>query len=221
MKGLTYLLFIITTTTTTAVGQRKIALSLQVAPIYGHDDSQIRTGGLPNQPPATQITAASNGLSYSVGLSLRYAFTPRWSLTSGLWATHTLTAKTNFVQDGVPYTFQYGYNHPLSHAYKAPLLVNYQVTTHRLSPYVSLGATFNFRATSYVDLSGSGEYVALKVGKPVVVIPYVGLGLVYQLSPHWSVLAQPAFQYNLQARPSYDYYHSYQVSWQTQVMYRF
>ncbi|MBN8824540.1 MULTISPECIES: outer membrane beta-barrel protein [unclassified Spirosoma] len=220
MKTLTFLLFMVGVAP--AFAQGKWALSVHLAPTYTHNDSKITAGGGLNPPlPVSEFVIKSNGLSYSLGVSARYAFSPKWSVTTGIWASHIATSKTDLVQDGIPYTIRYTYNHPFSNFYSAPLLINYQVSTKRLSPYISLGTTFGFRRKSYVDLTGNGDYVAVKIGKPVVVTPLVGVGVLYNLTEHMTLIAQPTIQYDVESHSNYDYYHAYSLSLQTQLMYRF
>ncbi|GAB4027919.1 hypothetical protein [Spirosoma gilvum] len=216
MKTLLFLFFIVGVAP--AFAQSRFAVSAQLAPVYAHADSKITAGG---GAPVSEFIINSNGLSYSLGINARYAFSPKWSITTGIWATHVATSKQDVVQDGNSYTVRYEYNHPFSNFYKAPLLINYQSSTKRLSPYFSLGATFDFRGTSYVDLSGNGEYTAVKFGKAVVVTPLVGIGALYNLTKHTALIVQPTLQYDIESRPAYTYYHSYQVSLQAQLLYRF
>jgi hypothetical protein len=221
MKTLTFLLVI--GSMATAFGQHKFALSVQLAPIYTHADSKVifPFADPSTQLPTTEFRAVSNGLSYSLGVAARYAFSPKWSIGTGIWATHSAVGKSDFLQNGIPYTVRYQYNHPFNNFYKAPLLINYQSSTKRLSPYFSAGATFDFRGTSYVDINGNGELVPAKFGKAVVITPLLGVGVIYGLTEHLSLIAQPTIQYNIESHPSYSYFHAYQISLQTQLMYKF
>lgn len=134
---------------TTVFGQHKFALSIQLAPIYTHADAKI-SFPLANQSPTDELIAVSNGLKYSLGVTTRYAFSPKWSIGAGIWATHSAVGKEVYMQNGIPTTIRYQYKHPFTNLYKAPLLINYQSSTNRLSPYFSAGVTFDFRGTSYL-----------------------------------------------------------------------
>ena len=207
----------------TVFGQHKFALSIQLAPIYTHADSKVifPFADPATQFPTTEFSAVSNGLNYSLGVAARYAFSPKWSVGTGIWATHSAVGKSDYLQNGIPFTVRYQYNHPFTNLYKVPLLINYQSSTKRLSPYFSAGATFDFRGTSYVDLNGNGELTPIKFGKAMVITPLLGVGVIYDLSDRMSLIVQPTIQYNVESHPSYSYYHSYQLSLQTQLMYRF
>lgn len=204
-------------------GQTKFALSINLAPIYSHTDNNS-TLPLPDpntQLPTTVITASSHGLSYMLGLSARCSFSPKWSASTGIWATHSLSGITHFDINGISAQIPYHYSHPLTNAYKLPLLVNYQSSAKRLSPYFTLGASLDFRSVSYVDLEGNGEEVPVKFGKALTIMPLVGIGAIYQLNSHILIVAQPTIQYNVQSHPTYSYYHSYQIGLQMQLMHQF
>ncbi len=49
----------------------------------------------------------------------------------------------------------------------------------------------------------------------------IGAGIAYRFSDHLSLVAQPTLQYNIRPKPSYVYYHDYQLSLQTQLLYSF
>lgn len=206
-----------------AFSQPKLSLSLQLAPTYAHGDSRV-IFPFPDQAtqlPTTELISVSNGLTYSVGVAARYGLTAKWSVSTGLWATHTVLTKADYSQNGIQFTIRYQYNHPFTNLYRAPLLIHYQSSTKRLSPYFSIGATFDFRGITYVDLSGNGELIPVKFGKALVVTPLVGAGLRYSLNKHLSLIAQPTLQYSVDPHPTYSYFHFYQLSLQTQLMYSF
>lgn len=204
-------------------GQTKFALSLNVAPIYTHTDykSILPFPDQNTQSPTTVVTVASHGLNYMLGLLARYSFSPKWSASTGIWATHGLSGTTHFDINGIAAQIPYRYNHPLTNAYKVPLLVNYQSSTDRLSPYFTIGTSLDFRSVSYVDLEGNGEEVPVKFGKALLITPLVGIGAIYQLKSHLSIVAQPTIQYNVQSHPTYSYYHSYRIGLLMQIMHQF
>ncbi|MCX6218532.1 hypothetical protein [Spirosoma sp.] len=199
-------------------GQSKFSVSVNLAPVYTHTDFSLPVP-LPNSPVVlTEYAGRAYGLHYSVGLMGWYHFSSKWSASAGIWATHQAIGKTNITYNGVASSTTYQYNHPFNNYYKVPVQINYQPAQKKLSPYFSAGVSFDLRGTSYVDLFGDGTYTAVKFGKPVVVTPLVGVGLIYQLTNRLSLLTQPTFQYDLQARPANNYYHAYQVSLQTQLI---
>lgn len=205
------------------LGQNRFSLSVQVAPVYAYSDSKF-IFPFPDpitQLPTTEVTTVSNVLNYSLGIAVGYAFSSKWSIASGVWATHSAIGKGDFSENGVRGTMRYQYSHPFTNSYKVPLLINFKSSTKRLSPYFSAGATFDFRGISYVDLEGNGTYVPVKFGKALIVRPLIGAGVLYGLTEHMSLIVQPTIQYDLEPHPGYSYYHAYQLGLQTQLMYRF
>jgi hypothetical protein len=203
-------------------GQSKFSLSLNLAPVYGHSASE-QTLPIPDpntQSATTDYGIRSHGIGYSFGLTGRYAFTTKWSASAGIWATSSIFSTADISFNGTQYSIDFQNHHPYSYAYKIPLLLNYQSSRKRLSPYFSAGASLDFRAKSYVDL-GNGQEVAIKVGKPLVASLLLGAGIIYRLSRQLSLVAQPTIHYTVEPRPTYSYYRGYQLSLQTQLMYHF
>ncbi|QHV99410.1 PorT family protein [Spirosoma endbachense] len=219
--GITGFLFLGTINST--FGQTKFALSINLAPIYTHTDynSTLPFPDSNTQSPTTVVTSSSHGLNYMLGLSARYNFSPKWSASTGIWATHGLSGTTHFDINGISAQLPYRYSHPFTNAYKVPLLVNYESSTKRLSPYFSMGASLDFRSVSYVELEGNGQEVPVKFGKALIITPIIGVGAIYQLNNHLLIVAQPTIQYNVQSHPTYAYYHSYQIGLQMQLMHQF
>ncbi|GAB4018535.1 hypothetical protein GCM10028773_18520 [Spirosoma koreense] len=148
-----------------------------------------------------------------------YFFSSNWSASAGIWATQFISIKGNITVDGDNTVIDYSNKHPFEYAYRIPVLLNYQSSGKRLSPYFSAGASADFRAKSYVDVGGTE--VAVNIGKAVTVTPMLGVGAIYQLKQHLALVVQPMAQYNMQAHPTYTYYHGYQLSLRAQLMYRF
>lgn len=148
-------------------GQTNFALSINLAPIYAHTDynSTLPFPDANTQSPTTVVTSSSHGINYMLGLSARYSFSPKWSASTGIWATHGLSGTTHFDVNGISALIPYHYSHPLTNAYKVPLWVNFQSSTKRLSPYFSMGASLDFRSVSYVDLNGMERKYPLNLGK--------------------------------------------------------
>ena len=181
-------------------GQGKFALSASVTPYYQHTNSKTNiflpdlSGGT---PIAVDETYRQNGQGYAVGLMARYALTAYWSISSGIlcnyttYKTPTITTRPDYTMVNIP-QFITGKSH--KHNYQIPLLVNYQSSTKRLSPYLSAGALFSFRGTSFIDV-GTGVETPVVFGKALGISPVVGIGGIYQLNNHLSLIAQPSFTY--------------------------
>lgn len=205
-----------------SLGQRKFSLSVSMAPIYGHSDAKlvVPIADPATQSPSTEVVTNAHSVGYSFGLMGRYDFSEKWSVSTGLWATNSLTSTIDASENGSPSTLTYTNRHPLTFVYKIPLLINYRPLTTRLSPYLSAGASGDIRSKSYVIL-GNGEEIPVSFGKAMVVTPLLGLGGSYRFNDRLSLIVQPTIQYDVQSRPSYEYFHIYQLSLQTQLMYHF
>ncbi|QDK80905.1 outer membrane beta-barrel protein [Spirosoma sp. KCTC 42546] len=205
-----------------AFGQRKFSLAVSLGYSQSHSDykSIVPIPDPITQLSPTELVASSNGKGYGFGLLVRYAFSPKWSVNAGIAAGQSLSAKGYFSQNGTRISVNYTNTHRNEFAYSIPVQINYQSSTKRLSPYFSVGASLGFRAKSYVDL-GNGQEVAVKFGEPVTITPGVGVGVIYRLNEHYSLLVQPGFSYNVQAHPTYVYYHAYSVGLSTQLLYTF
>jgi hypothetical protein len=207
---------------TPGLGQSRWAVSINLAPIYACADYKrvlpFPSVNLPG-PTATELISKTHSWGYLLGLMGQYRFSANWSASAGIWATQINTSKGTFTTDGYPVAVSYSNTHPFNYAYQVPLMVNYQSANKRLSPYVSAGVSANFRATSYYNLSG-GE-IAIKLGPPVIFTPILGIGAIYHLNEQVSLVLQPMIQYDVRVRPTYVYYHSFPISLQTQLIYRF
>lgn len=203
-----------------AAGQNRFSVAVSAAPLYGHSDYKIITPYVVNasgQLTTSELSTRSHSVGYSFGLLVRYTFSPKWSVTSGIWATQFVTTKGIFSIDGLETDLSTTNKHPFVYAYKVPLLINYKMSTRRLSPYFSAGATLDFRARSYIDLNG--QEVAVKFGKAVTINPILSLGAIYQVNNRLSVAAQPTVQYNIQDHSGYTTYHNYLLSLQLQLLF--
>ena len=202
-------------------GQSRFSVSFNLAPIYGHTDFKS-IAPIPDpdtQSPTTEIVSNQRGVGYWFGLMGRYEFSPKWSASVGIRAGHGLSTTGYISLGSINIPLHYQYSHPFQNAYAIPLLLNYQSSTKRLSPYFSAGVTLNFRSASYVDING--EEVPVKFGKAITITPLAGAGIIYRLTQKLSLIAQPTIQYNVQSHPTYAYYHSYGLSLQTQLLYHF
>ncbi|QMW04556.1 hypothetical protein [Spirosoma foliorum] len=225
MKSLSYTiltLMLIIGSHLPSLGQRKFSLSVSVAPTYSHSDAKlvVPIADPATQLPSTEVVTKAHSVGYSFGVMGRYDFSAKWSVSTGLWVTHSLSSSIDVNENGSSFTLTYPYSHPFTFAYKIPLLINYRPLTTRLSPYLSAGATGDIRSKTYAIL-GDGQEIPVSFGKAMVVTPLLGLGGSYRFNDRISLIVQPTIQYDVQSRPSYEYSHTYQLSLQTQLMYHF
>jgi len=154
----------------------------------------------------TQTLASGHDVVSSVGLTVRYHFTPQWDVSlGGLYYRDTNHAKTPKSPYGefAPFT---------SKGWQVPVMVNYRLTEHRLSPYFSTGAVFTKSNTF--------------TGRPLTTDGVVGVGLNYRVDSGLSILLQPTASYSFyrpasDASFSFTEYSSYSLGIQTQLVWRF
>lgn len=164
--------------------------SYQLHSVYNGSDTQV----------------SGYDIASSAGLTARYHFTPNWDMSVGLlynWNSSRLTSPI------IPQ----GENRPFpSEAIQLPVLVNYRLTDHRLSPYVSAGAFF-VRSKTFTEA-------------PIKVNGVVGIGFDYRFHSGLSLLVQPTASYLFyklanDALLQFTKYSSYSVGVQTQLIWHF
>lgn len=203
-------------------GQSRFSLSLNIAPVYTRAASQaILPISIDPAYPTTEIISRTRSLGYSFGLMGHYSFSSKWSASLGVWATSFPTIKGNFSMNGADEAVTFHTNHPFNYGYRIPVLLNYQASSKRISPYFSIGTSVNFRQTSYALVNG--QEIPVKAGKAITSGPLiVGAGAIFQLKAPLSLLIQPMLEHSVKAKPSnFIYSRSYTLSVQAQMRYRF
>ena len=204
--------------TTSAVAQSRFSFGVTAAPVLSHSSSRFSVN-LPDQngqinQQIFDVRGTSGG--YNVGVPVQYNLTPQWSISSGVWFSQFRSSGTYPFGNGpIP-------SRIISSSYKVPLLVNYRLTTRRLSPYFSIGAVGSFRGTTlYKPEAGSGvDAVKLTFGsKAVILQPLIGAGVAYRINPHWSLTAQPLLIWRFKPSSNYERFVAYQVNGQVQLLY--
>ena len=203
-----------------AFGQRTISVQATVAPtlvrtnynrtyLYPESDGQIVEPIL--------LVGTVNTIGYSAGVTAHYTYTPGWSVAAGVWYSQVSLRQARPVAAGKGTTAVRG------RTVRLPLLLNYQSSTRRLSPYFSLGLLLDFPMTSRVVVTRSGQptqHLRLISDKGPVFQPMLGAGGRYQLSHRCAVTVQPVWSYNLgRFGGSQTYTSSYEVSVLTQLTY--
>lgn len=216
-------LSLLTASVAPAFAQSRFSVGITAAPVLNHNRTNV-TFKVPTgtgQLMDTTFAYRSSIGGFSVGLSVQYAFTSRWSLSTGVWLTQLRTTQ--------PFPFTSG-NVParlISSSYQIPLLLNYRLANRRLSPYVTVGALGYFGGkTTYKPVEGSGfQKTSVKFGQALNVQAVVGAGVAYQLKPRWSLTVQPLliwrFPPERKSGTRYNQYVSYQIQGQVQLAYSF
>jgi hypothetical protein len=203
------------------LGQGKFSLSLSGAPNYGYTSTHFSStfpminGGMPLDIRIRQTTQI-----YTVGLMARYAISNQFSIATGIWRNYSSyqlpTITTIPDQAANPNDPQIIGTASHKRNYQLPVLVNFQSSAKRLSPYFSVGGLVDFPAVTVFENGSTGK----TPNQNIRVFPTIGAGIIYQLNDQFSLVAQPTFTYIL---PSVTYidYQNYQLGLQLQLMYRF
>jgi hypothetical protein len=201
--------------------QGKFSLSISGAPTYSYLKAE-QTILLPDYSNGNIIpvdfSSRTTGRGYTIGLMGRYSFRRKWSVSTGAWMNYNRTDVPS-VETNTP-----GVNLTVGQTrgrnVQVPVLVNFQSSTRRLSPYFSAGALLSFRSANYLNV-GNDQEIRIKTGKhDVTIVPTVGVGVIYRMSNHLSLAVQPTFNYYL-PQGTYSSYFSGQASLQTQLFYTF
>lgn len=191
----------------TVFSQSKFSFSATVAPFYAHNKTTVK---LPNDsgfdPNLGGVwTSKSSPKGYWVGLNGRYSFSKKWSASTGLWFSQSRLKNSN--------------SSSRSHHFAIPVMVNFQPSERKLSPYFSAGALWNFASTSHATIKDIGN-VVFKSGKGDIsrLLPTVGAGVIYHFAPHFSLIGQPTFGYEI-PHSGIDS-HAYQLGFNMQLMFK-
>ena len=156
---------------------------------------------------------------YTAGLTVQYHYAPGWSVESGLWYQHLTTRQAR------PATAGEGQTTLRSRTVRIPLLLNYRLTTKRLSPYFSLGTLVDFPIPSRVIVTSPDQprqNLRLRTDRGPVFHLTLGAGVQYQIDRRCALLVQPMYAYNLgRFGGSRTYNPAYELSLRTQVAYSF
>jgi hypothetical protein len=201
--------------------QDKFSLSISGAPAYSYSNIRqnfiIVPGDGSEAIVLPDFATKTKGYSYTVGVMGKYEFVPRWSVATGVWMSYNRTNPPN-LPPYVPADLLVGQSHQRN--VQIPMLVNFQSSTRRLSPYFSAGALLSFRSPTYLNI-GNGQEIRLIIDKhSVAVVPTIGVGAIYRMSNHLSLSVQPTFNYYL-PQGTYSSYFSGRASLQTQLFYTF
>lgn len=154
----------------------------------------------------TQTSASGHGVSSSVGLTVRYYFTPHWDISAG---TFYYRNADHIESPSGPYG---EYTPFISKGWQMPILMNHRLTDSRLSPYFSVGAI----------LAKSKTFTE----RPITTDGVIGIGLDYRINSGVSILIQPTASYSFY-RPASDafytfsQYTSYSFGVQTHLIWHF
>lgn len=151
------------------------------------------------------------------GASVQYTYAPGWSVSTGVWYRQLAVRQTRFQSEGTT-TIR-------SRTVRVPVLLTFQSSPKRLSPYFSLG--------TLVDIPMSSRVIVRRTDQPTQRLwldtepgPYfhllAGAGARYQLTKRYALVAQPMLTYNLGRFGGIRTHNpSFEFGLQTQVSYTF
>ena len=204
-----------------AFGQRTISVSATVAPtlvrtnynrtfLYPDSDGQV--------VEPIFLAGTTHAVGYSAGLTAYYTYGPGWSVAAGIWYGQAALRQARPVAGD-------GTTAIRSRALRLPLLLNYQPSTRRLSPYFSLGLLLDFSLASRVVVTRPGlptQRLRLRTEAGPVFKPTLGAGGRYRLNNRFALIVQPVWVYTLGRFGGEQTTNlSYEVSVLTQVTYQF
>ena len=207
---------------TVAFGQRTVSISATVAPtlvrtnynrtyLYPDSDGQI--------VEPIFLIGTVNAFGYLAGLGAHYTYAPGWSVAVGVWYSQASMRQVRPAAAGE------GTTAVRNRTVRIPLLLSYQSSTQRLSPYFSLGLLLDFPFASRVVVTRSGQptqRLRLTTDSGPVFQPLLGAGGRYQLGHRCALIVQPTWAYNLgRFGGARTYNSSYEVGVLTQVNYSF
>jgi hypothetical protein len=203
MKNLITFWGLFFTLITPVLAQNRFSIAPTLGFIFGHDEYQLQR--LSND--FMHHSATNKGLS--VGVTGRYYVSPKLDVSIGL-ALNVLTVNAQ-QQYNQPYKTM-GVKMNTGYA-QVPVLVNYRLLSKRLSPYVSVGASFS-------------NYNHIAIREAINTSALIGIGVDYRLGSKLSLLVQPTGSYLLKQPPNDLYntfspYYSYLLGLQTQLIWRF
>ena len=207
---------------TVAFGQRTFSISPMAAPtlvrtnynrmyLYPDSDGQI--------VEPIFLVGTPSAFGYATGLMGQYTYAPGWSVAAGIWYSQATLRLARPAASGE------GTTAIRSRTVRIPLLLNYQPSTRRLSPYFSLGLLLDFPAASRVVVTRVGQptqRLRLTADAGPVFQLMLGAGGRYRINRRWALIVQPVWAYNLgRFGGAQTYNSSYEVSILTHTTYSF
>ncbi|MDB5240505.1 MAG: hypothetical protein JWP57_1130 [Spirosoma sp.] len=205
------------------LAQSRFSVGITAAPVVSYTRTRqhvllpdyVNPGG----PPIDNVFDFRSTIGgYTVGGTVLYDLTPRWSVTSGVWVSQTRTTGTfPFMPGNLPARI-------VTSALQIPLLVNYRPSTRRLSPYFSVGVVGSSRRpTVYKPVEGAA-FSTTKVtfnNGAFSTQALVGAGVSYKITPNVSLTMQPLIVWHFKPSGNFEHYIVYQINGQSQLLYTF
>lgn len=186
------------------IGQNRFSVTPAIGLVRGNTSTHIFTGEL-------GFRDKGNGLL--IGITGNYAITPKWFISTGI-SYNWIKYHRDFPEQAIKKTRDF----------MIPLLVHYQPSPKRLSPYFSTGIIIEKRQLQTYSTPPyiSTELVEGKFPKTLAIA--LGAGISYKVTSSLSWIIQPSLYYQVytaQNKVIFLDYRSYKISLQTQLSYHF
>lgn len=206
------------------LAQSKLSVSINAAPTFHYVNTEF-TSNLPGENGSVvpvDFHSKVNGYGYVVGVLANYGFSKRLSVATGLWLNQVNYRKPTVTTDPglntlpLPYDLQLRSLPSTTRSLQVPLLLNYRISSKRLSPYFSAGAL----TTLYSTMTLEGSKGSKNTVDKILLHPVLAAGVDYRLNERFSLIVQPTFVYYLPYEKTLSY-KNYQLGLQGQVLYHF
>lgn len=195
IRKLSFLVTLVLFTSASSWGQPTLSVSVTGSPtvartVYRYRYFYPESDGQVVEP--VYVNGPRRATGYSAGLSVRYEYTPGWSVSSGIWYQ-----SVSFEQARQPVAGE-GTVALRNRVVRFPVLLNYALSSKRLSPYFSLGFMVDLPLTGRVLVTRGAEptqNLRLKTTPGPIFRGMLGAGVQYKLTNRYTLLAQPAWTY--------------------------
>ena len=202
------------------MAQQTWSVTAQVVPL-AERTSYLRQAAYPNSDGQVVEPIYLNGIRWAtggqVGLAVHYGFAPGWSVSVGGAYRQFSTRQARPGNDGTTII--------RSRAVRVPVLLNFQSSANRLSPYFTVGTLLDFPLSSRVAVQRTDQpdqQLSLDVERGPVFYLTAGAGGWYRISDRCALVVQPTLNYKIgQFGDGRSHNPAIEVGLLTQVTYSF
>lgn len=201
------------------MAQQKWSVTAQVAPLAERTNYRRRTF-YPNSNGQVVEPIYVSGARWATGIqaggAVHYGFAPGWSVSLGGAYRQFTTRQARPGNDGTTLI--------RSRAIRVPVLLNFQASKKRLSPYFTVGALLDFPLASRVTVRRNDQttqQLTLDVERGPVFYLMAGAGFHYRFGQRCALTAQPTISYQVgRFGDSRSYNPTTETGLQVQLVYR-
>lgn len=204
----------------TSVAQRGWSVAVQVTPV-AEQTNYPRRVFYPNSNGQVVEPIYLSGTRWATGVQggilAQYDFSPGWSVGTGVGYRQFSTRQNRLGNAGTT-TIN-------SRAIRVPVLLNFQSSTNRLSPYFTVGTLLDFPLASRVTVrpnDQAAQQLTLDAERGPVFYLMAGAGGKYRMNDHYALTVQPVLNYKVgRFGDGRSYNPAVEVGVQAQVLYSF